>query len=413
MHVYDIAVVGAGPAGVMAAIRASELEKNIVLIERNRSIGKKILLTGKKRCNITNIAAIDTFIETFGKQGSFLRSAFSAFFNHDLIDFFEGRGLALKIERQGRVFPSTDRASSVVEVLKKCLLENKVKLLYNMRLANIKKKNGFFELDMGKKDKICAKVVIIATGGATYKITGSSGDGFRIARKLGHAVAPLKPALVPLKTKELWVKQLQGLSLKNIRIILKYGNKKITSDTGEIIFTHFGVSGPLVLDLSGRIVSALGKHKEISLFVDFKPGLNPEQLEKRLLKEFSAGKNARLKNVMKSLLPRRLIPVFLDIAGVLPEKEVNRVSRKERRALIGLLKALPLTILGSLPIEEAMVTNGGISTKEINPRTMESRIVPGLYFAGEIINGCASSGGYNLQQAFSTGYLAGESAGYA
>ena len=413
MQVYDIAVVGAGAAGIMAALQVSLLKKNVVLIERNRSIGKKILLTGMGRCNITNIADINTFIEKFGRHGNFLRSAFFAFFNHDLIEFFRARGLALKIERQGRVFPATDRACSVVEVLREYLLENKVGLLYNMRLLNIKKKKDFFQLNMENKDKIYAKKIILATGGASFKRTGSSGDGFRIVKKLGHTIVPLKPALVPLKTKEPWVKQLQGLSLKNVRIIFKYGNKKITSDVGEIIFTHFGVSGPLILDLSGRIVSIVDKHREISLFLDLKPGLKPEQLENRLLREFSVGKNAQLKNTMKSLLPHRLIPVFLRIAGLVPEKKINQVIRGERHAIIKLLKALPLTVGGSLPIEEAMVTNGGVSTKEINPRSMESRIIPGLYFAGEIINGCAASGGYNLQQAFSTGYLAGKKAAYA
>ena len=291
MQVYDIAVIGAGAAGIMAALQVGLLKKNVVLIERNRSIGKKILLTGMGRCNITNIAAINTFIEKFGRQGNFLRSAFFAFFNHDLIEFFRARGLALKIERQGRVFPATDRACSVVEVLREYLLENKVGLLYNMRLLNIKKKKDFFQLNMENKDNIYAKKIILATGGASFKRTGSSGDGFRIVKKLGHTIVPLKPALVPLKTKEPWVKQLQGLSLKNARIIFKYGNKKITSDVGEIIFTHFGVSGPLVLDLSGRIVSILDEHREISLFLDLKPGLKPEQLENRLLREFSARKN--------------------------------------------------------------------------------------------------------------------------
>ena len=413
MHLYDIAVIGGGPAGIMAAICANTLKKNVALIEKNNSIGKKILLTGKKRCNLTNIATLNAFIEVFGPQGKFLRSAFTEFFNSDLINFFKTRGLPLKTERQGRVFPVTDKASSVVEVLKKCLLEENIEILYDMRLTSINKKSNFFELEMSSKDKIYAKKVILATGGKSYKVTGSSGDGYCISEKLGHNIIALKPALVPLKTKEPWVKQLQGLPLKNIRIKFKYDNKKIISDIGEIIFTHFGVSGPLILDLSGKIVSLLDKHKDISLFVDLKPGLDSEQLEKRLLREFNAGKNAQLKNVMKGLLPHRLISVFLHILGVLPEKRVNQLSRRERHAMTSLLKALPLTIVGALAIEEAMVTNGGISTKEINPKTMESRIVPGLYFAGEIIDGCAASGGYNLQQAFSTGFLAGQSAAYA
>ena len=413
MRIYDIAVVGGGAAGIMAAIRASELGENVVLIERNPSIGKKILLTGKGRCNITNDATIDEFIEAFGKQGRFLRTAFSKFFNCDLIDFFKTKGLVLKAERQGRIFPITDKSYSVLDILKKCLLENKVELLYDMRLANINKKEGLFELDMENEDKIYSKTIVLATGGASYKVTGSSGDGYRIAEKLGHTIVPLKPALVPLKTKETWVKQLQGLALKNIRIIFKCGNKKITSEIGEFMFTHFGVSGPLVLDLSGRIVSLLDGHKQVPLFIDLKPALKPEQIEKRLLREFDANQSVELKTTMKSLLPQSLIPVFLDLAGLVAEKKIHQITRKERHVIAQLLKALPLTVVGSLPIEEAMVTNGGVSMKEINPRTMESKIVPGLYFAGEIIDGCAFSGGYNLQQAFSTGYLAGERASYA
>jgi len=413
LRLHDIAVVGGGAAGAMAAIRAGQSGKDIILIERNRDIGRKILHTGKGRCNVTNIADIDTFIERFGKQGRFLRSAFFIFCNRDLIHFFEAKGLGMNIERQGRVFPSTNKASSVVRVLKEYLSDNKVEVLYNARLSSLGRRDGFFQLNIKGCDKIYAKRVVMALGGASYRATGSSGDGFRIAESLGHTVVPLKPALVPLKIKEPWVKQLQGLSLENVRISFKYGSKRVTSDIGEFIFTHFGISGPLVLDLSGAIVSLMRDHKEIPLFVDLKPGLEPKQIERRLLNEFGAKKTSKIKNVMKGLLPQKLIPIFIHISGLTPEKEVNQVTREERDAIKNLLKAFPLTATGSLPIEEAMVTGGGISTKEIDPRTMESKIVPGLYFAGEMINGCASSGGYNLQQAFSTGYLAGEKAANA
>jgi len=410
MHLYDIAVVGAGPAGTMAAIRAGQLKKNVVLIERNDSIGKKILLSGKGRGNITNIAPLETFIRKFGKQGAFLKSAFFAFFNQDLIDFFKSKGLELKMERQGRVFPVTDSARSIVEVLRRYLAENKVEILYDMRLLDIERKNGFFQLHLEGNGKIDAKKIVLATGGASFKITGSTGDGFHIARRLGHTVVPLKPALVPLRTKESWIKELQGLTLKNICITFECGKKKIVSDVGELIFTHFGVSGPLVLDLSGNVIGILEEHREIRLVIDLKPGLKPEQLERRLLNEFNVKGNTQLKNIMKSLLPHRLIPVFMRLLALEPERKANQITKEERHSIMSLLKALPLTIIGSLPIEEAMVTNGGISTKEVNSRTMESKIIPGLYFAGEIINGCAPSGGYNLQQAFSTGYLAGEKA---
>jgi len=413
MKEFDIAVIGAGPAGCMAAIRAAELGKKVVIIERNEDIGKKILLSGKGRCNITNSAPLDTFVEKFQKEGNFFRSAFFSFFNQDLIGFFESRGLKMKIERQNRIFPDTDSALSVVNILKGALSKNKVTILYKSRLASIKKKNNLFELQMSDTDKISAKKVILATGGKSYKETGSTGDGFNIAYKLGHTIIRLKPWLVPLKTKEAWVKELQGLGLKNVRIIFKAGKKKIASPIGEIMFTHFGISGPLVLDLSGDIVSALTKDEKANLFIDLKPALQTEELENRLLNEFKDNGSTQINNLFKVLLPVRLIPVFIRLLKMDPERKASQITQKDRGAILSLLKAFPLTITGSLPIEEAMVTGGGISLKEINPRTMESKIIPGLYFAGEIIDGAASSGGFNIQRAFSTGYLAGEKASNA
>jgi predicted Rossmann fold flavoprotein len=413
MKTYDIAVVGGGAAGVMAAIRAAELKKRVVLIERNDSIGKKILITGKGRCNLTNIAPIETFIEKFGKQGKFLRSAFHAFFNEDLMEFFRSRGLEMKVERQGRVFPATDKARSIVEILERSLSEAGVDMLYNSRLTDIKKKDGNFQLDVEGKDPVTAAKVILATGGASYKVTGSTGDGFHIAERLKHAIAPLKGGLVPLTVKEKWIKDLQGVALENIRVTFEYGKKKLASEVGELMFTHFGVSGPLVLDLSGQVASILEEHKEVRLFIDLKPGLRIEQLESKLLHKFQVKGQSMLKNVLRDMLPLRLIDVFIHLSDISPERETNQITQYERRAIIRLLKAFPLTVTGSLPIEEAMVTGGGVSINDIDPRTMGSKVVPGLYFAGEIIEGMASSGGYNLQQAFSTGYLAGEKAANA
>ena len=436
-HTYDIAVIGAGPAGSMAALRSAQdcpkgrqkarkktvlkdCEKT-VLIEKNNSIGKKMVLTGKGRCNISNTASIDTFIEKFGKHGLFLRSAFNKFSNQDLIDFFESNGLKLKIERQGRIFPVTDSAESVLEILKRCISRAPIEVIYNTRLNNVhphtknfgvgvKKEENIFVLDLGKKGRLKAKKLILATGGVSFKQTGSTGDGFSIAKKLGHTITPLKPGLVPLKTKELWIKNLQGVTLKNIKLTFSYGNKKIVSPIGELMFTHFGISGPLVLDLSSTIVSLLEQHRQISLSIDLKPALNPVQLEKRLLKDFINNGKMKLKNGMNYLLPKRLVSAFIHIAGLDQDKKLSQVTHKERETIIYLLKSLPLTIIGALHIESAMVTCGGISTKEINQKTMESKIVPGLFFAGELIDGAAPSGGYNLQQAFSTGFLAGESA---
>lgn len=413
MRVYDIAVVGAGPAGIMSCIRAACFKKNVILLERNNCIGKKILLSGKGRCNVTNTASVDDFIVKFGRQGKFLRSAFSKFFNQNLMDFFKVKGLELKIERQGRVFPVTDRAASVIEVLNKCLLESKVKVLYNKRVSAIKKEEGLFRLFLEDGQESDAKQVILATGGRSFSFTGSAGDGFAIAEKLGHSTAPLMPGLVPLRTKESWVKELKGLTLKNIRLAFKAKNKKIVSNVGELLFTHFGVSGPLVLDLSSSALGLLNEDKEVILEIDLKPGLSPKQLEERLLREFGIAGKKSVKNVLKELLPHKLTGVFVNLLGIDYNKRANQVTKEERRSILNMLKSLRLHIAGSLPLEEAMVTCGGVSTKEINPRTMESKIVQGLYFAGELIDGSAPSGGYNLQQAFSTGYLAGEQAARA
>ncbi|MFH1753591.1 MAG: NAD(P)/FAD-dependent oxidoreductase [Candidatus Omnitrophota bacterium] len=413
MRCYDIAVVGGGPAGAMAAIRAKEHKRGVVLIERNNSIGKKLLLTGKGRCNISNSAPIDVFLEKFGRQGPFYRTAFGAFSSQDLADFFESRGLKFKIERQGRIFPVTDSSESVAKTLKESLASKGVEMLYNMRLSGLKKRDSAFKLDFEGRPSIAARRVILSTGGSSYRSTGSTGDGFRIAEKLGHTILPITPALVPLTAKEKWLKGLSGLTLKNVRLTFLIGKKKVTTGIGECLFTHFGVSGPLVLDISGRIVSMMEKFKTAQLLIDLKPALSEDKLEARLLREFQDSGNKDIKNIMGSLVPQRLGEAFLKMARIGPGKKCNQVTQKERSALITLFKSLTLTVTGSLPVEEAMVTDGGVSTKEIDPKTMESRIVPGLYFAGEIIDGSAPSGGYSLQQAFSTGYLAGEKAASA
>ncbi len=415
--ICDIAIVGAGAAGAMAAIRAGQLKRNVILIERNASIGRKILLTGKGRCNLTNTSAVDTFIEKFGKHGLFLRTAFYVFFNHDLMNFFESNGLALKEERQGRVFPEDNKAGSVVKVIEKALADNNVRIQYNSRVMELKKDDRSFRLVLSGGEVVLARKVILATGGASFKVTGSTGDGFRIAKTMGHTFAALKPGLVPLTAKEAWVKDLQGLTLKNVRVIFECVKnlphrqaEKIASGVGELLFTHFGVSGPLVLDLSNEIIGSIWDKKQVSLFIDLKPGLTVEQLDNKLLREIETHGSVNIKNMLKEMLPLKLVPVFIDLLKLDAVKRINQLAQKERQAVIGLLKGFKLTISGALPLEEAMVTLGGVSIKEIDPRTMESRLVPGLYFAGEIIDTHASSGGYNLQQAFSTGYLAGEKA---
>ena len=410
MKPYDIAVIGGGAAGCMAAIRAAHLGKRVLLVERNDSIGRKMLITGKGRCNLTNTANIDTFIEKFGAQGEFLRTAFHLFFNEDLMDFFMSLGVPTKVERQGRVFPADDKAASVVGALKNALISGGAEIVYNTRVTAIAKSGDSFKLASEDDRSFSAAKVIIATGGASYKVTGSTGDGFNIAKTSGHKVVPLTPGLVPLTVKETWIKELQGVALENIRITFKYGKKYLASGVGELMFTHFGVSGPLVLDMSSQVLELVKEHKEVQLLIDLKPGLREEQLESKLLHKFKIKGNTSLKNLMKDLLPQRLVDRFLKLLYLRDDIKANQITQAERRSIITNLKAFPLTVTGSLAIEEAMVTGGGVSAKEIDPRTMESRIVPGIYFAGEVVEGAAPSGGYTLQQAFSTGYLAGEKA---
>lgn len=410
MKLYDIVVVGAGPAGMMAAIRAGQLGKKVMLIEKNDTLGKKLKITGSSRCNITNTASLNTFIDKLGKKGAFFRSAFAAFSNRRLISLFESKGLKFKKENHGRVFPVSDKSRSVIKVLKEYLSENKVERNYNTRLMGIKKKKDYFSLNLGNDNYMATKKVILATGGISYTATGSTGDGFNIAEKLGHKIIPLKPGLVPLKTSEKWVKELQGITLEDVRLTFKYGKKKIISENGNLIFTHFGISGPLVLDLSNQIVTVLENNKNIDLFIDLYPHMKNNELEEKLVNEIENRSKTEFKNFMKLFIPNRIIPIFIELLVINSKKKVNQVNRRERNLIIGLLKAFPLTVNGYLSIEKAMVTCGGVSKNEIDPQTMESKIVNGLYFAGEIIDFCASSGGYNLQEAFSTGYLAGESA---
>jgi predicted Rossmann fold flavoprotein len=406
-----IVVVGGGPAGMMAAIRAGQLHRGVLLLEKNPVLGKKLLLSGKGRCNLTNTCDLDSFLKSFSKSGQFLRDAFKKLFNHDLMRFFQERGLLLRVERQLRVFPETGSSGSVLGVLKKELDKCGVEVVYKSALKDIIIKDNKVKgllLDGGKV--IAANSVILASGGVSYGFTGSTGDGLEIARRLGHLITPLKPGLVPLEIRQHYPKLLEGLVLKNIRLIFSDGEKEIISQIGELLFTAFGISGPLVLSLSGRISEWLSGNKHLSVTIDLKPALSKEQLDGRFQRELKASSKTNIKNVLKSLLPKRMIEVFLDIAGIAADRKANQITQEERRKLVELFKGWRLNITKTRPIEEAMVTRGGISLKEINPRTMESRRIKGLYFAGEIIDVDADTGGFNLQAAFSTGYLAGESA---
>ena len=404
----DVIVVGGGPAGMMAAIRSARLGHKVLLLEKNASLGKKLLLTGKGRCNITNAAPFDEFILRFSKNAQFLRDAFKVFFNKELIDFFKERGLGLKTERQDRIFPCTDSASSVLLVLKKELAASGVEILYNTRVKDIvirdRKAQG---VCLSFNKKISAEAVIIATGGVSYSFTGSTGNGHRIAEKAGHAIAALRPALVPLKVKQAYVKGLEGLSLKNIQ--LKFiGNKKVLkSEIGELLFTDNGVSGPLVVSMSADMLDIFKSDGALALEIDLKPALELKQLDLRLLREIDAVPKKTIFNLLRTMLPVRIIGLFLQIAGIDKDTKAAHVTGVERKKIVSLLKSWRFDVFGSAGIEKAMVTRGGVSLKDIDPKTMQSRIIKGLYFAGEIIDIDADTGGFNLQAAFSTGYLSG------
>ncbi len=414
MDEKKIVVVGGGPSGMMAAIRASQLRSNVTLIEKNPVLGKKLLLSGKGRCNLTNACELDYFLRRFSGRGEFLRDAFKKFFNQDLMNFFETRGLKLKVERQLRVFPAANRSNSILKVLKNQLGHNKVKVMYKTILKDIFiQDHAVRGVSLSGGKFLTADKIILATGGVSYGFTGSTGEGLEIAKKLGHTVTALRPGLVPLIVRQKYAKTLEGLSLKNIRLQFSDSKKKIISEIGELLFTDSGISGPLVLSLSGQIADWLHESSCVYVEIDLKPALSKEQLNARLLREFSLNSKKTIKNTLKSLLPQRLIDVFIGIAGINPEKLSSQVTRVERENLVNLLKTMRLDIVRPEPIENAMVTRGGIILKEINPRTMESRLIKGLYFCGEMIDIDADTGGFNLQAAFSTGYLAGESAAFS
>lgn len=402
-----VVVVGAGAAGIMAAGKAAESGHEVMLLEKNDRIGKKLLISGKGRCNITNNTDIEGLIENTPGNGSFLYSAFYTFSNTDIIDFFNRNGLMTKVERGGRVFPVSDSAKDVVDTLDRYLRKTGANVYYKSAVSDVFV-NGDSVRGVRLKSgrEIECDSVVITTGGASYPGTGSTGDGYKLARKLGHTVIDLKPSLIPLVANEAWVKDLQGLSLKNVSVtLINNKGKKIYTDFGEMLFTHFGVSGPVILSASRHILDY--NYKDISLAIDLKPALSEEKLDERIQRDFEKYSRKQFKNSLEDLLPQKLIPIVVSLSGIDPDQPVNQIKREERRFLVSLLKKFSLAISGARPIEEAIVTSGGVSTNEINPSTMESKIINGLYFAGEVIDVDAYTGGFNLTIAFSTGYLAG------
>ncbi len=402
-----IGIVGAGAAGLIAAGRAAERGHRVFIFEKNNLAGKKLRITGKGRCNITNACDIDTLISNVPGNGRFLYSSFNLFSNTHIIDFFENMGLPLKVERGGRVFPVSDMAKDVVDTLLSYNQKNKVNIIYNSPVAEILAEDGRVtgvRLEGGTTKKLDA--VIAATGGVSYPGTGSTGDGYKIVQKLGHTIIPLKPSLVPLVIKDDWVKELQGLSLNNVAIrLLDKAGRVIYDDFGEMMFTHFGVTGPVILSASRHILDY--GYRNVYLVIDLKPALSYEKMDNRLQRDFLKFSRKQFKNALDDLLPKLLIPVIIRLSRIPPDKPVHQISKEERQYLGNLLKNLSCEVSGSRSFDEAVITSGGVSVKEITPNTMESKIVQGLYFAGEMIDVDAYTGGYNLTIAFSTGFTAG------
>lgn len=402
-----VVVIGAGAAGLIAAGKAGEMGNEVILLEKNDRVGKKILISGKGRCNITNNTDIEGLITNTPGNGNFLYSAFYTFSNTDLIEFMNKNGLETKVERGDRIFPVSDKAEDVVKVLMEYVNKNKVKVYLKSGVKEIEVVNKQVKsvvLSDGREFECDS--VILSTGGASYPGTGSTGDGYKIAKALGHTITELKPSLVPLITEEPWVKELQGLSLKNISItLINNKGKKIYSDFGEMLFTHFGVSGPVILSASRHILDY--DYKNVKLLIDLKPGLTEEKLDDRIQRDFEKFSRKQFKNSLDELLPQKLIPIMVLRSGIDQEKFVNQITKEERKRLVYLLKHFDMSIIASRPLIEAIVTSGGVLTDEINPSTMESKQIKGLFFAGEVIDVDAYTGGFNLTIAFSTGYLAG------
>ncbi|MFH1845969.1 MAG: NAD(P)/FAD-dependent oxidoreductase [Candidatus Omnitrophota bacterium] len=407
-----IVIIGGGPAGMMAAISAALSGSRVTLVEKNGSLGKKLLLTGGGRCNLTNMRESREFIDHFSKTGDFLRDAFKLFDNKKLLKFFASKGLITKTEEKGRVFPVTDKASSVLDLLKNELNQLNVKILYN---TNIKKifadKNGIKRVICDDEDIIRADRVILATGGLSYKNTGSTGAGIKMAEKMGHKIVLIRPGLVSLTLKGNYPKVLQGLSLDKVKILFRAGSSKFISTEDSLLFTGWGISGPVTFSSSAKVVDWISDAKKVVVEIDIFPNISSKELEKRLEHELVTGSGKITRNVLKEIVPIRLADVILDIAEILPQKKANQITLKQRRLLVSLLKGMKFDVTGSASIEKAQVTRGGVSVKDIDPRTMQSKKVKGLYFAGEMIDVDGDCGGFNLQAAFSTGYLAGRSAG--
>lgn len=407
-----VIVVGGGAAGMFAAIAAAKNGHQVTLYEKNEKLGKKIFITGKGRCNITNAADMEELFDTVVTNSKFLYSSFYGYTNQNVIDFFEDAGVPVKIERGNRVFPISDHSSDVIRALEREMKKVGVKVCLNTEVKSVEAEKGKFNKVVLKDTTTqTADACIVATGGLSYRSTGSTGDGFRFAENVGHKVTQCFPSLVPMETKEPWICELQGLSLRNVEAKILDGKKELYKDFGEMLFTHFGVSGPLIISASSyvgkKFMDKNGQKKELTLEIDLKPALTEEQLDQRVLRDFEENHNRQFKNAITKLFPTKLIPVMLELGGIDPEKKVNSIEKEERKQFVHLIKHFRMTLTGLRDYPEAIITKGGVNVKEIDPGTMESKLVKGLYFAGEVLDLDALTGGFNLQIAWSTGYAAG------
>ena len=407
-----VIVVGGGAAGMFAAIAAAKNGHQVTLYEKNEKLGKKIFITGKGRCNITNAADMEELFDAVVTNSKFLYSSFYGYTNQNVIDFFEDAGVPVKIERGNRVFPISDHSSDVIRALEREMKKVGVKVCLNTEVKSVEAEKGKFNKVVLKDTTTqTADACIVATGGLSYRSTGSTGDGFRFAENVGHKVTQCFPSLVPMETKEPWICELQGLSLRNVEAKILDGKKELYKDFGEMLFTHFGVSGPLIISASSyvgkKFMDKNGQKKELTLEIDLKPALTEEQLDQRVLRDFEENHNRQFKNAITKLFPTKLIPVMLELGGIDPEKKVNSIEKEERKQFVRLIKHFRMTLTGLRDYPEAIITKGGVNVKEIDPGTMESKLVKGLYFAGEVVDLDALTGGFNLQIAWSTGYAAG------
>lgn len=401
-----VLVVGGGAAGMFAAIFAAYNGNEVHIFEKNEKLGKKLYITGKGRCNITNASDMDTLFASVVTNSKFLYSSFYGYTNQDVIDFFERIGVRTKIERGNRVFPVSDHSADVIAGLTRELNRLGVEIHLHTTVKSVVGNERFAYIELQNGKRIEGDACIVATGGFSYQTTGSDGDGYRFARELGHEVTEIMPSLVPLEIKEWYAKELQGLSLRNVQATVFDGKKKIYDDFGEMLFTHYGVSGPLMLSASSYIGKKL-KDRELRLVIDLKPALTMEQLDQRVLRDFEENMNKQFKNAIGKLFPAKLVPIMLELSGIDPDKKVNLISKEERQHFVTLIKNFEMTIKGLRDFNEAIITKGGVKVKEINPSTMESKLVQGLYFVGEVLDLDALTGGFNLQIAWSTAYAAG------